>query len=82
MNIVNHSEYHKLREAIGSQAKVAGLLGINIRTLQRREAESLALRPALIKPRCLSHVDNLLRLCQGSSSILRSSVKGLAELLA
>jgi hypothetical protein len=36
----------------------------------------------LIKPRCLSHVDNLLRLCQGSSSILRSSVKGLAELLA
>jgi DNA-binding transcriptional regulator YiaG len=35
---MNAAEYKELRQAAGSQEKVAEALGINITTLQRREA--------------------------------------------
>jgi transcriptional regulator with XRE-family HTH domain len=85
METVKSETYHKLRLEIGSQAKVAELLGINIRTLQRREAGELPLNPEAqrsIKSLAASlHMDNLLHLAKDSSNI-RSAVKELAELLA
>ena len=38
MNIVNNLEYQKVRESIGSQRDVSRKLGVDIRTVQRREA--------------------------------------------
>ena len=41
MNIVNNLEYQKVRESIGSQRDVSRKLGVDIRTVQRREAEEI-----------------------------------------
>ena len=38
-------QYLKLRKALGSQEKVALLLGVDIRTVQRREAEDIPITP-------------------------------------
>jgi hypothetical protein len=35
---VNNIEYQRVRESIGSQRDVARMLGVDIRTVQRREA--------------------------------------------
>jgi hypothetical protein len=85
METVKSEQYHKLRLEIGSQSKVAELLGINIRTLQRREAGELPLNPEAQRSiRALAasrHVENLTRLVDGKG-IIRDTVKELAELLA
>ena len=84
METVKSETYHKLRLEIGSQAKVAELLGINIRTLQRREAGELPLNPEAqrsIKALAASlRVENLVRLAHTSD--MRSAVEEVAELLA
>ena len=36
--ILEPAQYHKVRETLGSQRDVAKLLGVDIRTVQRREA--------------------------------------------
>ena len=37
-NVLTSSEYHKVRESLGSQRDIAERLGVDIRTVQRREA--------------------------------------------
>jgi hypothetical protein len=39
------SRYLKLRKALGSQENVAATLGVDIRTVQRREAENIPITP-------------------------------------
>lgn len=39
--IMTAAQYNKLRKRIGSQQKVASLVGVDIRTVQRREAGSI-----------------------------------------
>jgi len=38
VHILTHDEYHQVRESLGSQRDVAQRLGVDIRTVQRREA--------------------------------------------
>ena len=49
-------EYRALRETIGSQAKVAAALGLNITTIQRREAaEIVVTNECLLALRCVRY---------------------------
>jgi hypothetical protein len=41
--MITPAEYQKVRETIGSQRDVAKLLGVDIRTIQRRECEEIAI---------------------------------------
>lgn len=85
METVKSEIYHKLRLEIGSQSKVAELLGINIRTLQRREAGELPLNPEAQRSikalAARQKTENLLHLAK-DSNVIQSAVKELAELLA
>ena len=60
MNIVNNIEYQKVREKIGSQRDVSRKLGVDIRTVQRREAgEILITFEATRSLLCLSALERL-----------------------
>ena len=60
---VNNIEYQRVRESIGSQRDVSQRLGVDIRTVQRREAgEILITFEATRALFCLSALERLHRL--------------------
>ena len=53
------SEYRTLRESVGSQQKVAAALGVDYRTIQRREYSQIKIpREAEIALRALARAEN------------------------
>jgi predicted transcriptional regulator len=61
--MITPAEYQKVRETIGSQRDVAKMLGVDIRTIQRRERQEIALTfeatRALFSLRALDHTRHL-----------------------
>ena len=65
MNIVNNLEYAKVREKIGSQRDVSRKLGVDIRTVQRREAGEIVITDEATRALfCLSALDRLHQLIE------------------
>ena len=65
MNIVNNIEYAKVRESIGSQRDVSRKLGVDIRTVQRREADEIIITSEATRALfCLSALERLRRLIE------------------
>jgi hypothetical protein len=58
------TEYQRVRESIGSQRDVSRLLGVDIRTIQRREAGEILITfeatRALFSLKVLEHLRNLM----------------------
>ena len=60
MTNVNPKEYQSVRETIGSQRDVARLLGVDIRTVQRREAGEIVITFEATRALfCLSAIERL-----------------------
>lgn len=65
MNIVNKIEYAKVREGNGSQRDVARKLGVDIRTIQRREAGEIAITGEATRALlCLSALERVRQLIE------------------
>ena len=59
-HMLTRTDYHRVRESIGSQKEVARLLGVDIRTVQRRESgEILITFEATRALYCLSAINRL-----------------------
>lgn len=43
IRVLTSAEYHKIRESLGSQRDIAQQLGVDIRTVQRREAGEIVI---------------------------------------
>jgi DNA-binding transcriptional regulator YiaG len=71
-------EYHQLRETLGSQKEVSQRLGVNIRTVQRRETGEILITEEAV--RSLNALTVLGKLVQIAASMRDGSVK--QELIA
>jgi hypothetical protein len=65
MNIVNNTEYQQVRESIGSQRDVSKRLGVDIRTVQRREAGEIIITGEATRALfCLSAIERIHQLME------------------
>lgn len=71
-------EYHQLRESLGSQKEVSRRLGVDIRTVQRREAGEILITGEAI--RSINALTVLGRLVQIAASMRDGTIK--QELIA
>ena len=71
-------EYHQLRESLGSQREVSRRLGVDIRTVQRREAGEILITSEAI--RSLNALTVLGKLVQIATAMRDGSIK--QELIA
>ena len=81
--MITPDEYHQVRESIGSAKEVAKMLGVDIRTVQRREAgEILITFEATRALFCLSAINRLHTLIDNiQSNGVRRELNDLVTLL-
>ena len=78
MTTMTPQEYHQLRESLGSQREVSRRLGVDIRTVQRREAGEILITSEAI--RSLNALTVLGKLVQIATAMRDGSIK--QELIA
>ena len=79
---ITSTEYQKVREGIGSQRDVSKLLGVDIRTVQRREAgEILITFEATRALFCLSAIDYLHGLTTEDNGVKQEDIDKVLALL-
>jgi len=86
MDDMTHNEYATVREKIGSQKDVARMLGVDIRTVQRRECGDIIITDeavrALLSLTARSHIERLLgKLSAGEKFDLGGELNRLIGLL-
>lgn len=83
ITMLTPTEYHKVRETIGSQRDVAKMLGVDIRTVQRREAGEILITfeatRALFSLSALNHARSLLT--SEMDNIIRFELDNLVGIL-